>query len=445
MLTDKAMCFFLHMSSTLPLPQTLLTFYAIMITTITTIMINHNLQYPHFFSSTPSLSALLEADPEAAGVEDNLGRLPLHVCCDRDEPWMDMLALLVEAKPEALNCRDGGGRLPLHIALDRQKPSLEVVKFLVQANPTAASARRGVGRLPIHYACFSDEPSVDIIQCLLKSHSEGAQATDVYGKLPLHYVADKACPSFAAIQSLLEVYPQGAGVCDSHQCTPLHVVVKTGNIDTRIIRALLKADPQGASIQGQYGKLPLHIAVECQNPSELAVQMLVAAYPLGALMASKSTPGNVVANINTANSITAASNIVGGLTIISPKDSPLHTAVVRHRFNLARVMLLACPENNLSLLSEMNWKIRRSAFLITRFGAPFPCNFEVDGLDTSKLFISHVFTKEKSNHNMSSESASRRWSTTTNPFPFVLVSSLSTTETGSIDRYSLICRYWYYR
>ena len=47
-----------------------------------------------------TINALLEADPYAAGVEDTLGRLPLHVCCDRDEPWMDMVAALVEAKPE---------------------------------------------------------------------------------------------------------------------------------------------------------------------------------------------------------------------------------------------------------------------------------------------------------------------------------------------------------
>jgi hypothetical protein len=47
-----------------------------------------------------TINALLEADPDAAGVEDTLGRLPLHVCCDRDEPWMDMVTALVEAKPE---------------------------------------------------------------------------------------------------------------------------------------------------------------------------------------------------------------------------------------------------------------------------------------------------------------------------------------------------------
>jgi hypothetical protein len=157
-------------------------------------------------------------------VEDNLGRLPVHVACDRDAPWMDMLEALVDARPESLNQRDGGGRLPLHVVLDRQLPSVEVrqlntlsghwkgawcvletllsrnmthlrpldrhntalplpphpralplplplpqvVRYLVRSNPAAASARRGVGRLPVHYACFADEPDVDIIRCLLE-------------------------------------------------------------------------------------------------------------------------------------------------------------------------------------------------------------------------------------------------------------------------------------
>ena len=141
-----------------------------------------------------TVSALLESVPEAAGVEDNLGRLPLHVACDRDSPWMDMLEAMVEAKPESLNNRDGGGRLPLHVVLDRQMPDINVVRFIVRSNPGAVSARRGVGRLPIHYACFSDNPDLEVIQCLLDSYPEGVEAVDVYGRLALHYAVDKAYP-----------------------------------------------------------------------------------------------------------------------------------------------------------------------------------------------------------------------------------------------------------
>ena len=141
-----------------------------------------------------TVSALLESVPEAAGVEDNLGRLPLHVACDRDAPWMDVLEALVEAKPESLNSRDGGGRLPLHVVLDRQVPDINAVRFIVRSNPGAVSARRGVGRLPLHYACFSDNPDLEVIQCLLDSYPDGVHAVDVYGRLALHYAVDKAYP-----------------------------------------------------------------------------------------------------------------------------------------------------------------------------------------------------------------------------------------------------------
>lgn len=72
-----------------------------------------------------TLRVILNASPDAAEVEDNYGRLPLHVAVDRDQPWTDAIESLVLAYPQALNRRDSGGRLPLHIAVDRQIPNAE--------------------------------------------------------------------------------------------------------------------------------------------------------------------------------------------------------------------------------------------------------------------------------------------------------------------------------
>lgn len=72
-----------------------------------------------------TVRVLLQSNPDAAKVEDNYGRLPLHVAVDRDQPWTDAIDRLVTAYPQALNRRDGGGRLPLHIAVDRQEPNIE--------------------------------------------------------------------------------------------------------------------------------------------------------------------------------------------------------------------------------------------------------------------------------------------------------------------------------
>lgn len=72
-----------------------------------------------------TVKVLLLVSPEAARVEDEFGRLPLHVAVDRDKPWMDAVGRLINAYPEALSRRDGGGLLPLHIAVDRQEPNID--------------------------------------------------------------------------------------------------------------------------------------------------------------------------------------------------------------------------------------------------------------------------------------------------------------------------------
>lgn len=156
-----------------------------------------------------AVRVLLQSTPEAATVEDNFGRLPLHVAVDREAPWMFAVEQLLDAYPEALNRRDGGGRLPLHIAVDRKEPSLEVVRLLLLRHPAAASARRGVGRLPLHYAVFAERPNIEVLRCLLAANPDGAATADVYGRLPLHYAVDKAVQNVAVIQYLLEVFPGG--------------------------------------------------------------------------------------------------------------------------------------------------------------------------------------------------------------------------------------------
>jgi hypothetical protein len=46
--------------------------------------------------SGDTVKALVRANPEAAGIEDNFGRMPIHVACDREDPWVDVLQAIVE-------------------------------------------------------------------------------------------------------------------------------------------------------------------------------------------------------------------------------------------------------------------------------------------------------------------------------------------------------------
>ena len=82
-----------------------------------------------------TIGTLLGANPAAATVEDNIGRLPLHVAVDCESPWLKVVDSLIKAYPRACRERDGkflfrfmislvhrglllcigGGRVPLHI------------------------------------------------------------------------------------------------------------------------------------------------------------------------------------------------------------------------------------------------------------------------------------------------------------------------------------------
>lgn len=161
----------------------------------------------HLFGD--ATKALLDFDPLAANVEDSMGRLPLHVVVDRQEPYFSLVISLIQAYPAALQARDGSGRLPLHIALDRDHINFNLVQILVDAFPKAASATRGVGRLPIHYSVFSKSPSLDVIKCLTNAYPEGLKAKDFYGRLPLHYSVDKPRPNLGVLRYLLSKYPEG--------------------------------------------------------------------------------------------------------------------------------------------------------------------------------------------------------------------------------------------
>lgn len=156
-----------------------------------------------------TIKVLLNADPDAAKIEDNFGRLPLHIAIDKDQPWIASIENLINAYPQALNRRDSSGRLPLHTAVDRQSPNIDVVKLLISKSPQSANARRGVGRVPLHYAIFASKPSIEVLNCLLYACPESAQATDLYGRLPLHYAVDKVNPQYIIVETLLNVYPGG--------------------------------------------------------------------------------------------------------------------------------------------------------------------------------------------------------------------------------------------
>ena len=94
-------------------------------------------------------------------------------------------------------------------------------------------------------------------------------------------------------------------------------------------------------------------------------------------MITKALAGNNAVSTAQGGAVTGAVRAPEGAVIVGAKDnSPFQTAMNKNRFDLARIMLLACPYCSPSVLGDLNWKIRKIAFEITNFGTPFICEFD---------------------------------------------------------------------
>ena len=96
-------------------------------------------------------------------------------------------------------------------------------------------------------------------------------------------------------------------------------------------------------------------------------------------MITKALAGNNAASTAAVGTGTGPVRAPEGAMIIGAKDnSPFQTSMNKNRFDLARVMLLACPYCSPAILGDLNWKIRKIAFEITNFGTPFICDYDSD-------------------------------------------------------------------
>lgn len=321
-----------------------------------------------------TVRVLLRSTPEAARVEDDYGRLPLHIAVDRDQPWMDAVEQLIVAYPGALERRDGGGRLPLHIAVDRQQPCVEVVKLLVLKCPAAATARRGVGRLALHYVIFSENPSYEILDHLLSACPESAQMVDVYGRLPLHYAVSKSKIAPNIIRRLLQAYPDGAKIRDRQSRLPLALALDHENVAVEIIQLLVDYNPDAVSeADAIHHQLPLQQAMMTNSHNILVCQLLARAYPEGifySASAVSSTAATAAAQgipaQSTRSSVSAPRNATGN------DDSAIARSLlyVWQHPDLTRYFLKYRPEYNRALWRELNWRARKLVFLLVRSHFP---------------------------------------------------------------------------
>ena len=285
-----------------------------------------------------TVKVVLDANPDAATIEDNMGRLPLHAALDCDDPWYKTVVDLIEAFPEALDARDGSGRLPIHVILDRNNPDKRILKLLLEKFPDSAAAKRGVGRVALHYAVFTDKPDLEVLQCIQQAYPEGVSACDLYGRLPLHYAVDKVRPSTVIVNYLLHEYISGAATKDTHNRVPLNIAIERECNNLAVIKALYNAYPEAIGEVGPMGKYPLQLAVECATPNIHTVHFLASMKP----------------------------EIIQMTTQFPPKinESAFEVATRRRNNSVLRTLLMISNHISPSLLRDLNWNCRKIAFLL---------------------------------------------------------------------------------
>ena len=205
------------------------------------------------------LQEILRDDPSAAEYQDSVtGRLPLHVCCQRNLPQQLSLAVL-RANPEAASVLDRERRLPLHYSV-------------IHGTPPRSSEERKITE------ATAGETNALVISELLKSFPDGVMFRDHAKCLPLH-LAIEARANPQLISTLLKAYPAGASAEDALQRTPLLLAITLPDPDPSVLSLIVRHSPLSASLRNGRGRFPLHELVLRQvEVSPEALRVLIEAY-----------------------------------------------------------------------------------------------------------------------------------------------------------------------
>jgi len=131
-------------------------------------------------SSLTVIQRLVRAWPDAVRVQDEVGRLPLHVAL-RFGCTADVVQFLVHAWPESCQVSTRNDMLPLHFACGHQ--SSAVTLFLLDCYPLAVRFKDNKLQLPLHTACMRETSfGLEVIEQLVRAWTESIQSSCPYAE-----------------------------------------------------------------------------------------------------------------------------------------------------------------------------------------------------------------------------------------------------------------------
>ena len=211
-----------------------------------------------------AIALMMEHPMLAQQVEDETGRLPLHIVAGHN--LHTVFEKVYNLHPKGADTFDNLGRLPIHVAAEQD--ALVPLKYLLSKHPEGADTMmlRPAGRLgggiPLHIACKINASSA-VIRALLSSNFNSAKKSDANGDLPIHLLLRNGTNVLGAVvQALLDTYPTAATRADMYGDLPLSVALKH-ECKPEVVKVLLMHNPDAAKVQnGRDGHSPLFLAFQ---------------------------------------------------------------------------------------------------------------------------------------------------------------------------------------
>lgn len=150
-------------------------------------------------------------------------RLPLHHACSSKNVPAAFVEALWRVYPEAMGLKDETGKVPL-IHACRRETHINVVKAVM--TELTAQQPDEEGKCALHWAC-EYRSSVPLIKLLVEMAPSILQHKDAYGRLPLHWecsVVSERKDKMAVVSYLVQQYPEAVAVLDRDGRSPLKMI-----------------------------------------------------------------------------------------------------------------------------------------------------------------------------------------------------------------------------
>ncbi|KAL3075605.1 hypothetical protein niasHT_034972 [Heterodera trifolii] len=222
------------------------------------------------WGSEEMMQKLLALKVDISRTAGPLGRLPIHMCCERTSArGVPVAQQLLHTAPGTRMQADKRGALPLHVAL--RTANLAMVQLLLQRDgDKQIRVQDADGNTALHL-CKNN----DFLRAITDyGGTDCVNVPNIFGRTPLHEVAKLGDEKMLKIMWKMNA---DANIRDKEDKTPLHVAAERGH--TQVVETLI--DKFGSSIRARTkdGSTLLHL-VSAEGHADTALAFLKRGVPL---------------------------------------------------------------------------------------------------------------------------------------------------------------------